>query len=219
MRIILSTAAFCWVFGVSLAASSAGAAAGPIDMTTLIPLHLTEDGTFQLGVAPTYSQSATANSLSVIGQPNQPNFVGTHNSTVFPLLTGDFTASASVDVSHGAGGFFNPTTATGYYGVGFLNGSGAWGNYGVGFGNVVTATVPSAATTMAFTLARSGDDFTAYVSFGGPYMNVYTLTGPAIPGPIKIDIGAFGEPGLDVSETTTFHNLVVINSVSPTLRG
>ena len=50
-------------------------------------------------------------------------------------------------------------------------------------------------------------------------MNVYTLTGPASSGPVLIDIGAFGEPGLDISDTTTFHNLVVINSVSPDVVG
>ncbi len=92
-------------------------------------------------------------------------------------------------------------------------------NYGMGLANVNTPTIPSLSPSMDFTLARSGDNFTAYVSFGGSYVNVYTLTGPAIPGPIKIDIGAFGEPGLDVAETTSFDNLVVINSVSPDIVG
>jgi hypothetical protein len=48
---------------------------------------------------------------------------------------------------------------------------------------------------------------------------VTTLTGPQILGPVLIDIGAFGAPGLDILEATTFHNLVVLNSVSPDLVG
>jgi hypothetical protein len=219
MRTITSAGGLAWLLGIVFASIGSAALAQPIDMTTLSPLYLTADGTWASGVAPTYSQSATASSLTIVGQPNQPNWVGTHNSTDFPVLTGDFTASVSIDVTHGAGGFFNPTTATGYYGVAFLYGSGAWGNYGVGFGDVDTATIPSLSTTMDFTLSRSGDTFTAYASFGGPYVNVYTLTGPAIPGPIKIDIGAFGQPGLNVAETTIFQNLVVINSVSSNIIG
>ena len=219
MRIILSAAAFCWALAVPLAGSSSGAAAGPMDMTTLTPLHLTEDGTFQSGVAPTYSQSATATSLTIVGEPNQPNSVGTHNNTVFPPLTGDFTASVSVDMTPGAGGFFNPSTPTSYFGVGFSYGVGTNGNYGMGLANVNTPTIPSLSPSMDFTLARSGDNFTAYVSFGGAYVNVYTLTGPPISGPVLIDIGAFGAPGLDISETTTFHDLVVLNSVSPNVVG
>jgi hypothetical protein len=219
MRIILSAAAFSWALGVILAGSSSGAAAGPIDMRTLIPLHLTEDGTFQSGVAPTYSQSATATSLTIVGDPNQPNSLGTHNNTVFPPLTGDFTASVSVDMTPGAGGFFNPSTPTSYFGVGFSYGVGTNVNYGMGLANVNTPTIPSLSPSMDFTLARSGDNFTAYVSFGGAYVNVYTLTGPASSGPVLIDIGAFGEPGLDISETTTFHDLVVLNSVSPNVVG
>ena len=89
----------------------------------------------------------------------------------------------------------------------------------MGLANVNTPTIPSLSPSMDFTLARSGDNFTAYVSFGGAYVNVYTLTGPAISEPVLIDIGAFGEPGLDISETTTFHDLVVINSVSPDVVG
>ena len=88
-----------------------------------------------------------------------------------------------------------------------------------GFGNVNTPDIPSSSSHMDFTLARSGDTFTAYASFGGAYVNVYSLTGPAIPGQILIDIGAYAAIGLDVSETTTFHNLVVINSVTQTLWG
>ena len=219
MRTILSAAAFAWALGAPLGGSSSGAAAGPIDMTTLTPLHLTADGTFQSGVAPTYLQSATATSLTIVGEPNQPNSVGTHNNTVFPPLTGDFTASVSVDMTPGAGEFFNPSTPTSYFGVGFSYGVGTNGNYGMGLANVNTPTIPSLSPTMDFTLARSGDNFTAYVSFGGAYVNVYTLTGPPILGPVLIDIGAFGAPGLDISETTTFHNLVVLNSVSPDVVG
>ena len=119
----------------------------------------------------------------------------------------------------GAGGFFNPSTPTSYFGVGFSYGVGTNGNYGMALANVNTPTIPSLSPSMDFTLARSGDNFTAYVSFGGAYVNVYTLTGPASSGPVLIDIGAFGEPGLDISETTTFHDLVVLNSVSPNVVG
>ena len=148
-------------------------------MSTLTPLHLTEDGTFQSGVAPTYLQSATATSLTIVGEPNQPNSVGTHNNTIFPPLAGDFTASVSVDMTLGAGGIFNLSTPTRYFGVGFSYGVGTNGNYGMGLANVNTPTIPSLSPSMDFTLARSGDNFTAYVSFGGAYLNVYTLTGPS----------------------------------------
>ncbi len=89
-------------------------------MTTLVPLHLTENGTFQLGVAPTYSQTATATSLTIIGQPNQPNSVGTHNNTVFPPLTGDFTASVSVNIVPGAGRSSTPLCQPAIPGSDFL---------------------------------------------------------------------------------------------------
>jgi hypothetical protein len=123
-------------------------------MSTLTPLHLTEDGTFQSGVAPTYLQSATATSLTIVGEPNQPSSVGTHNNTIFPPLAGDFTASVSVDMTLGAGGFFNPSTPTRYFGVGFSYGVGTNGNYGMGLANVNTPTIPSLSPSMDFTLAR-----------------------------------------------------------------
>ena len=218
MITITSGRAVSWLLGAGLA-TIGSAAAEPIDMRTLYPQYLTPEATWQFGVAPTYSQSATATSLAIIGQPFQPNVLGTHNFTAYPLLDGNFTASVSVDLTPGAGGFFNPSNPAGYVGVGFSYGVGVNGNYGTGLGNVNTPTIPSLSSHMDFTLARSGDTFTAYASFGGPYVNVYSLRGPSIPGPIFIDIGAFGETGLAVPETTTFSNLVVINSVSPDIVG
>ena len=111
-------------------------------MTTLSPLHLTPDGTWQPGPAPTYSQSATTNSLTIVGQPDQPNSVGTHNDTVFPLLTGDFTASVSVDLTPGAGRVLQPHYGDRLFGVGFSYGVGTNGNYGMGLANVNTPTIP-----------------------------------------------------------------------------
>jgi hypothetical protein len=219
MKTMIAAVVFS-LLGWSLAeAIGSGAAAGPIDMRTLTPQYQDADGNWLIGVAPGYSQSVTSTSLTITGQPFQSNTVFTHNFTNFPLLDGDFTASVSVDLTPGAGGFFNPSKPTNYFGVGFLYGEGVHGNYGTSFGNVNTPNIPSSSNHMDFTLARSGDTFTAYASFGGPYVNVYSLTGPSIPGQILIDIGAFGATGVDVPETTTFHNLVAINSVTSELVG
>ena len=103
MRTIKPGLAVSCLLGAGLATLSS-ALAEPIDMRTLYPQYLTAEATWQFGVAPTYSQSATATSLTIIGQPFQPNVLGTHNFTVYPLLDGDFTASVSVDLTPGAGG-------------------------------------------------------------------------------------------------------------------
>ena len=56
----------------------------------------------------------------------------------------------------------------------------------MGLANVRHATIPSLSPSMNCIFThRRGTNFTAYVSFGGAYVNIYTLTGPAISGPVR----------------------------------
>jgi hypothetical protein len=190
--------------------------AGNVDMTTLNPVYQTTDGTFHSGVSPDYSASSTPNSVTLVGKVNLPNNLGAYENTNFPLTSGDFLASVTLSISANSGGFFNAVTSNGYFGFN-MNNYGVWGNYGTGFGNVNTPTIPVPTDTISYTLSRTGDTFNAYASFGGAYVNVLSLVGPSITGPIGLSLGVRGNPGNDAPEITTFDNLSFFPSASSDL--
>lgn len=209
-----------WFFGPSfsfaLIAFCPSAMAATFDMSTLNPVYQTVDGSFHSGVSPNYSASSTATSVTLVGQPNLPNDLGQYENTNFPLTSGNFSASVTLTISPNSGGFFNVTTGTGYFGLN-RNDFGVWGNYGVGFGNVNTPTIPVPSTTISYTLARVGDAFNAYASFGSAYVDVLSLTGAAVSGEMALSMGVRGTPGINAPETTLFQNFSFSPDVSPDL--
>jgi hypothetical protein len=118
----------------------------------------------------------------------------------------------------GAGGFFNRSTPTSYFGVGFSYGVGTNGNYGMGLANVATLTFRPC--RRAWILRWPGRETISRPMFPWrPLCECLHANRTRDFGPVLIDVGAFGEPGLAVSETITFHNLVVLNSVSSDVVG
>ena len=87
----------------------------------------------------------------------------------------------------------------------------------LGAGNVNTPTIPISSSTVTYTLSRVGDDFNAYVSTGAGYVNVVSLTGPAVSGAMALSMGVRGVPGVNATETTTFQNFSFSTVVSPDL--
>ncbi len=199
--------------------SCSGASAQSIDMRTLNPNYLSDTGEFIQGISPYYTQSATASNLTIVGQPYQPNFVGTHNGTIERSFNGDFTATVTAYAGPHAGGSFDADFGAGGYSGGVLSGNQMWANYGVGFGNVDTQPTLTSTSLINFTLTRSGDVFNVYGSSGGAYVNLLTLTGAAVTGLTGFDLTGWGEPGIDAPETTIFSNLSIIPSVGGDISG
>jgi hypothetical protein len=205
------------LFGAAVAMP---AFAQQIDLqTALYPSYLNPENQFVAGVSPYYSQSATPSTLQIVGSPNLPNDVGTHNFTAFPLVTGDFSAVITASVGPNAGGSYNATFGNGGYAGEALNGSQVWVNYGLGSGNVTTNFTNYSATNVVFDLSRSGSNFNVYASFGGPYVNLTTLAGSSVSGPAGFDLFGFGNPGVSAPETTTYRNLYVTQSAGGSLTG
>jgi hypothetical protein len=92
------------------------AIAQQIDMRTLRPGYINELGQFVSGISPYYSQSTTSTSLQIVGEPNLPNDLGTHNQTTILPINGDFSAVITAAAGPHAGGFFDVDVAGGYVG-------------------------------------------------------------------------------------------------------
>ena len=193
MKTMLSAAAFAAAIG-----TCAPAPAGPINMTTLDPIYLTNTGEYLPSVSPHYTQSATPDALTVIGKPNEGNTSGTGNNTPAGslLLNGDFTASVTIKTGPNAGGTIDASFGGGGYFAGGGTGAGlVWANYGKDLGGVDTPYLPMSGYVAAFTLVRSGDTFNVYASTAGPYEHLLTLQGAAVTGAVgKIGLVAFGLP-------------------------
>jgi hypothetical protein len=205
------------LFGAAMAVP---AIAQQIDLqTALSPSYLNPANQFVAGVSPYYSQSVTPTTLQMVGSPNLPNDVGTHNFTAIPLVTGDFSAVITASVGLNAGGAFNAVFDNGGYAGEALNKNQVWVNFGLGNGNVTTNFTNYGGNSVVFDLSRSGSNFNVYASFGGPYVNLITLAGSSVSGPAGLDLFGFGNPGVPAPTTTTYKNLYVTQSAGGSISG
>jgi hypothetical protein len=70
---------------------------------------------------------------------------------------------------------------------------------------------------VVFDVVRSGSTLNVYASAGGPYVNLVTLVGDSVLGGAEFDVGAFGDPGIAESTTTTFNNFYITGTAGSTL--
>jgi hypothetical protein len=68
-----------------------------------------------------------------------------------------------------------------------------------------------------FDVVRSGSTLNVYASACGPYVNLVTLVGDSVLGGAEFDVGAFGDPGIAESTTTTFNNFYITGTAGSTL--
>jgi hypothetical protein len=190
-----------------------------VDMTTLYPEHANDLGQYVSGISPYYSQQATATTLQIVGNPNLPNALGTHNYTTSTPLTGDFSAVITAAVSPNAGGSFNANFNGTTYAGGALGEGQVHANYGDAFGNVNTGFTDYNTAEVVFDLTRSGNTFKVYASSGGPYVDLVTLVGSSVSGAVGFDLDAWGIPGVAVSETTTYSNFYVTGAGTGSISG
>jgi hypothetical protein len=183
--------------------------ADPIDLTTLPPYHVVGPGDVVEGILPGFTQTATANLLTVTGQQNLTGSLSTYNGPT-ATLTGDFTATATSTVSTYAFGGLYASFNAGYAGIGF--GSDVlFTNAGlVGGGTIFLSSESTPISTITVRVSRSGADLDFAAAIGdGSFRQLYTLIGTSVLGPTDLSFATGGSVGVAETSTTTYTNFVV----------
>lgn len=197
-----------------------------IDLTTLTPGYQGPSTWVSGQTLPGFAVTSSPNNLTIVGNPNLPNFEGTHNSIWLPT-SGDFTATVTATTSPFAGAGFYADFAAGYAGVGFNNWAGVAGfrysDYGYGFGNVHAQTYTTnnnSTSPVVMQITRAGNVLSAAFSEGGGgFVNALTLYGSNIATPAGFDLTAYGPPNVNVPVTTSFSNFSIINTAASNQNG
>ncbi|MBS0347618.1 MAG: PEP-CTERM sorting domain-containing protein [Proteobacteria bacterium] len=205
--------------------TNARADAAPINLTALTPGYQGPSAWVDGQTLPGFTVISSTNNLTIVGNPNLPNYESTHNTIWLPT-SGDFTATVTATTSAFAGAGFYADFPGGYAGVGLNNWAGVAGSrysdYGYGFGNVHTEayTTSNPDSPVVMQITRSGNVLSAAFSEGGGgFVNALTLYGSNVAAPLGFDLTSYGTPNMNVPVTTTFSNFSIINTAASNQNG
>jgi hypothetical protein len=196
-------AALAALVPISLACESARA--DDIDLATGSPFYVTGVGEYVPTILPGFTQTASANLLTITGEPELTSYLSTHNEFYLPV-NGDFTATVNSTVSHLAGGGVFADFNAGYAGIGYAS-NVVYVNYGSGIGNVMPVLESTPVSDITVRLSRLGANLSLSIRIGaGAFETLYTLTGASVLGPTGFDLTGYGTPGINTTVTTTYSN-------------
>ena len=195
------------------------AKADPIDLTTLPPFYVLGPTDFVPGPFPGFSETATANLLTVTGKKNLAAVLSTFNGPT-PTINGDFTATVTSTVSTYAYGGLDAGFGDAYAGITFGSDILYTSAGLTGGGAVVLSSnsVPVSAITVRISRSGANLSFAAAIG-GGIFQPLYTLTGTSILGRALFTTASGGTVGVDATSTTTYTNLVVQSYAPSSISG